>query len=128
MEARIINKLKNNQTNIRVNILNKGLKDLYLEEERYKINNNKISKGKDLIQKINEEENKGNINENKTYISNYKISLQNNQNENFLVNKDIKYENILENKITNEIAFYNLQKKKKKYIFPFRHFKNQQKN
>ena len=118
MEARIINKLKNNQTNIRVNILNKGLKDLYLEEERYKINNNKISKGNDLIQKINEEENKGNINENKTYISNYKISLQNNQNENFLVNKDIKYENILENKNTNEIAFYNLQKKKKKVYIP----------
>ena len=35
METRFINELKNKQNNIRVNILNKDLKDIYVEEEKY---------------------------------------------------------------------------------------------
>ena len=117
MEARFINELKNKQNNLKENILSKGLKDLNVLYKKAKINYNKTSKKKDSNRKIKiNEENNENFNTNIRYISNYDKSLQINKNENFLVNKDMKYKNIVENKITYETAFYKLLKKKKKYI------------
>ena len=115
MEARFINELKNKQNNLKENILNKGLKDPDVLYKKAKINNyNKTSKKKDLSRKIKiNEENKENFNTNKRYTSNYDKSLHIQKNENFLVNKDMKYKNIVENKITYETTFYKLLKKKK---------------
>ena len=112
MEARFINELKNKQNNLKENILSKGLKDPDVLYKKAKINYNKISKKKDSIRKIKiNEENKENFNTNIRYTSNYDKSLQINKNENFLVNKDMKYKNIVENKITYETTFYKLLKK-----------------
>ena len=116
MEARFINELKNKQNNLKENILSKGLKDPDVLYKKAKINYNKTSKKKDSNRKIKiNEENNENFNTNIRYISNYDKSLQINKNENFLVNKDMKYKNIVENKITYETAFYKLLKKKKVY-------------
>ena len=116
MEARFINELKNKQNNLKENILSKGLKDPDVLYKKAKINYNKTSKKKDSNRKIKiNEENKENFNTNIRYISNYDKSLHIQKNENFLVNKDMKYKNIVENKITYETAFYKLLKKKKVY-------------
>ena len=48
-------------------------------------------------------------------MSNNDKSLHIQKNENLLVNKDMKYKNIVENKITYETTFYKLLKKKKVY-------------
>ena len=117
MEARFINELKNKQNNLKENILSKGLKDPDVLYKKAKINYNKTSKKKDSNRKIKiNEENKENFNTNKRYTSNYDKSLHIQKNENFLVNKDMKYKNIVENKITYETAFYKLLKKKKKAL------------
>ena len=62
--------------------------------------------------KKHNDKNKKNRNINKIYLSNYKKDRANNNNDNFLVNKDMKCKNINKNKIIKGIAFYKLKKKK----------------
>ena len=104
--------------------LSKGINIPNIRDKKYALYNDyKLSMRKNLKQKnlkIDEEAKKNIFSyKNKISSKSAKMGRENIKNENFLVDKIIKYKNISAKKNIKKIAFYRLQKNKRVYIKNF---------